>query len=376
MEANREPEFLPHDGPLREDVGRLGAMVGHMLAEQGGTAFFERSRAGAHGGDPAPARRCRGGRPGRFAGRPGCCRGRSAGARVRHLFPGGQHRRAGPSHPPPPRLPARRPRAAAGIAARRADPAQGARRGRRRVARLARQLWIEPVFTAHPTEAVRRSLLEKEQAIVRSLVDNFDPDRTPQERKEDDDRIFMALSSGWQTAEASPVRPTVQDEHHHVGFYLANPLYRIVPALYESLAEALQSVYGIAAGAAAPAWLRHLGRRRHGRQPERRRRHHRGQPGHAARARARALPADVAGLARLLSQTEGRVAVDPQLHDAAGRLPRAAFPPPREWCGRAMPTCRTAACSRLIGARLRGHPRRRPRGRLYLGRPNWSTTSS
>jgi phosphoenolpyruvate carboxylase len=42
VEANREPEFLPHDGPLREDVGRLGAMVGRMLAEQGGEAFFER----------------------------------------------------------------------------------------------------------------------------------------------------------------------------------------------------------------------------------------------------------------------------------------------------------------------------------------------
>lgn len=42
MESSREPDFLPHDGPLREDVGRLGAMVGRMLAEQGGNVFFER----------------------------------------------------------------------------------------------------------------------------------------------------------------------------------------------------------------------------------------------------------------------------------------------------------------------------------------------
>ena len=27
---------LPHDGPLREDVTRLGAMVGQMVAEQRG----------------------------------------------------------------------------------------------------------------------------------------------------------------------------------------------------------------------------------------------------------------------------------------------------------------------------------------------------
>ena len=42
MQDNRELEFLPHDGPLREDVSRLGAMVGLMLAEQEGPAFFER----------------------------------------------------------------------------------------------------------------------------------------------------------------------------------------------------------------------------------------------------------------------------------------------------------------------------------------------
>jgi hypothetical protein len=71
------------------------------------------------------------------------------------------------------------------------------------------RLWVEPVFTAHPTEAVRRSLLEKEQAIVRALVDGFDPTRTPGERRADDAAIFMALSAGWQTAEASPVRPTM-----------------------------------------------------------------------------------------------------------------------------------------------------------------------
>ena len=35
MEAARDPEFLPHDDPLREDVRRLGALVGQMLAEQG-----------------------------------------------------------------------------------------------------------------------------------------------------------------------------------------------------------------------------------------------------------------------------------------------------------------------------------------------------
>src|SRR5690242_2239854 len=42
MEASRDADYLPHDGPLREDVGRLGRLVGRMLAEQGGEAFFQR----------------------------------------------------------------------------------------------------------------------------------------------------------------------------------------------------------------------------------------------------------------------------------------------------------------------------------------------
>ncbi|HEY9133820.1 MAG TPA: phosphoenolpyruvate carboxylase, partial [Dyella sp.] len=190
------------------------------------------------------------------------------------------------------------------------------------------RLHVEPVFTAHPTEAVRRSLLEKEQSIVRALVDNFDPTRTPQERKEDDDRIFMALNSAWQTAEASPLRPTVQDEHHHVGFYLANPIYRIVPALYESLAEAMQSVYGVAVPLprllSFATWV--------GGDMD-------GNPNVGADTIAASLStqrahvlehyiADIAGLARLLSQTEGRVAVDTglaaRLDDYRQRFPEAA----------------------------------------------------
>src|SRR5260221_14228186 len=38
----REIEFLPHDAPLREDVRRLGGLVGEMLTEQLGPDFFAR----------------------------------------------------------------------------------------------------------------------------------------------------------------------------------------------------------------------------------------------------------------------------------------------------------------------------------------------
>ena len=103
---------------------------------------------------------------------------------------------------------------------------------------------IEPVFTAHPTEAVRRALLEKEQLMVASLVENLDGLRTPGERATDAARFRMALTASWQTADSSPVRPTVDDEREHVGFYLTRVLYRIMPALYETLEHAIEETYG------------------------------------------------------------------------------------------------------------------------------------
>ena len=101
----------------------------------------------------------------------------------------------------------------------------------------------------------------------------------------------LALTAGWQTAEASPVKPSVADEFEHVGFYLSDVLYRVLPVFYEVFEDALREAYGEATPAAGRARLRLLGRRRHGRQSQRRRRHHRREPGRPAQAGARRVPA-------------------------------------------------------------------------------------
>lgn len=100
-------------------------------------------------------------------------------------------------------------------------------------------LRIEPVFTAHPTEAVRRALLEKETEVVRALVADIDGGRTPVERRADLERMRMALTAAWQTAEFALDKPSVGDELENVGFYLTDVLYRVVPVFYEVLADAL-----------------------------------------------------------------------------------------------------------------------------------------
>jgi phosphoenolpyruvate carboxylase len=313
MEAARDPEFLPHDGPLREDVRRLGTLVGQMLAEQGGQAFYERVE---HVRTTAIHRRRSGAAVDALAepltGLEAADAESLARAfatyfqavntaeRVHRIRRRRDYQREG-------RAP--QPESLAAVLARLKKDGVS----RDELTALLGRLDVEPVFTAHPTEAVRRSLLEKEQEIVRALVDEFDPTRTPQELRDDDARILMALSAGWQTAEASPVRPSVQDEFDHVGFYIARPIYRVLPALYEALEQAIAETYG--EGVTLPRLLRFatwVGGDMDG------------NPNVNAETIAATLGAqrslvleryldDAGELGRLLSQTDDRVALDDQL---------------------------------------------------------------
>lgn len=246
-EDRRDVAFAPQDAPLREDVHELGALVGEMLAEQDGQAFLDR----VEDVRTAAIRRRESGAgigslSGLLSGTEPAAAGMLARAfatwfqvvniaeRVHRIRRHRDYQRAGAAPQPESLEDVLETLKARGV---KADEL---------MAWIAR-LDVEPVFTAHPTEAVRRSLLEKEQAIVRALVDRFDNSRTPQERAVDHERLRMALTSSWQTADASSVRPTVQDEFEHIGFYLAEPLYRVVPAFYESFARALAASYGIEA---------------------------------------------------------------------------------------------------------------------------------
>lgn len=325
MTDTRESEFLPPDGALREDVSRLGAMVGQMLIEQGGGAFYDRVEQVR----VAAIRRRREGAPMReLADSLAGLEARDAEAlarafaiyfqlvnvaeRVHRIRRRRDYQREGASPQPESVLDVFGRLKREGVEA---DELLASIDG----------LWIEPVMTAHPTEAMRRSLLEKEQAIVHALIDGFDPQRTPQELADDDARIFMALSAMWQTAEASPVRPSVADEREHVGFYLSGPLYRVTPALYEAMAQALQQVHGVAAR--LPCFLRYatwVGGDMDG------------NPNVGADTITECLVAqrehvlaryreDIAGLSRLLSQTEDRVDVSNELSERLAQY-RVQFP--------------------------------------------------
>lgn len=362
-DALRDIDLPPSDQPLREDVRRLGALVGEILAEQVGAEFLaevERIRVAAirrreqgapldelaehlSGLDLVQAERLV----------------RAFGAyfqvvnlaeRVHRIRRRRDYQKAGAA-PQPGGLEA--------VALQLRD----AGIGKDRIAALLPRLHIEPVFTAHPTEAVRRVLLDQEREIARRLIEDIDCGLTPLEREHTLERVRMILTAAWQTAVTPPEKPTVSDELDHVGYYLSEVLYRVVPAFFDHLEQALRGAYRQAPPLPPllgfGSWV--------GGDMD-------GNPevgadtiAHAlATQRAQVLAAyrrDLVKLASLLTQSLGQTDFDPEILDrlevyrqmlpaATGRLnPRHADMPYRKLLG-------------LIGARLhvtaRGQPQAYP----------------
>jgi len=109
---------------------------------------------------------------------------------------------------------------------------------------LINSLQIEPVFTAHPTEPTRRTILRKEQNIVRYLVDLLNPTMTAQEMQAALANIRLLITTGWQTDEHPSEQMTVADELEHILFFMTDVLYRTMPPFYEDIETAISRIYG------------------------------------------------------------------------------------------------------------------------------------
>jgi phosphoenolpyruvate carboxylase len=115
------------------------------------------------------------------------------------------------------------------------------------VLELIGQLHIEPVFTAHPTESTRRTILRQQQHVAELLLGRLNPTLTPNDMRALWGGVRTELTAGWQTEDHPREKLTVADEREHVLFYLTDLLYRVVPPFYEEIALALEKVYGVPA---------------------------------------------------------------------------------------------------------------------------------
>jgi len=106
-----------------------------------------------------------------------------------------------------------------------------------------RRVLIVPVFTAHPTEAARRSVMVKRRRIGEFLATL---DRIPipeQDLARLQQLIRAEITSLWQTDEVRSRRPTVLDEVKMGLDYYDVSIFGTLPGLYREIAEALRSAY-------------------------------------------------------------------------------------------------------------------------------------
>ncbi|MBA2768170.1 MAG: phosphoenolpyruvate carboxylase, partial [Sporichthyaceae bacterium] len=102
------------------------------------------------------------------------------------------------------------------------------------VTALVSRLAVRPVFTAHPTEAARRSILSKRRRVA-ELLDAVDDPRA-------DRRIAEVIDLLWQTAELRLDRPEPLDEARNAAYYLDELMLHTAGDVLEDLAETLGSL--------------------------------------------------------------------------------------------------------------------------------------
>jgi phosphoenolpyruvate carboxylase len=103
-------------------------------------------------------------------------------------------------------------------------------------------LAIEPVFTAHPTEARRRTVLDKLGRLAR-FVAALDGDAPPAGRARLHDAIREEITALWLTEEVHRQAPSVFDEVRNGLYYLEHTLWDVVPRLFRTVEEALAASY-------------------------------------------------------------------------------------------------------------------------------------
>jgi phosphoenolpyruvate carboxylase len=106
--------------------------------------------------------------------------------------------------------------------------------------RVVDRLEIMPVMTAHPTEAARRTLLEKHRRITDLLAAFDDENLAPRRRDELHARLAAEVESVWQTDEVRHTQPTVLDEVNHGLYYFDATLFDAAPALLDELERQLE----------------------------------------------------------------------------------------------------------------------------------------
>ncbi|TWU07883.1 phosphoenolpyruvate carboxylase [Stieleria varia] len=107
---------------------------------------------------------------------------------------------------------------------------------------LVDEIQVDLVFTAHPTEAKRRSVRNKLRTI-RGLMNEYHRQQQPHRRDQTERKIRAEVAKLWQTDFIRPWRPSVMQEVAR-GLSIKSVLWETVPEIHRELNDALKRQYG------------------------------------------------------------------------------------------------------------------------------------
>lgn len=120
--------------------------------------------------------------------------------------------------------------------------------------KLLQDLEIELVFTAHPTQSKRRTLLSNLSRISEILSLLNHTDIQPHERANAQQDLEAEITTFWLTSRERSARPEVTDEVRTTMFFAESILWDILPRIYADLDQALAEHYPSLTS--TPHWLR------------------------------------------------------------------------------------------------------------------------
>lgn len=110
--------------------------------------------------------------------------------------------------------------------------------------KLLNRLAYIPVFTAHPTESKRRTVLQALRRIFVTSKELDDPRLGEEERERVKARLRTQIQILWKTDEVRARRPQVKDEVENGLFFFRESLFQAVPLCYRFAERAVRMFYG------------------------------------------------------------------------------------------------------------------------------------
>ena len=115
--------------------------------------------------------------------------------------------------------------------------------GSETVEQVLDDVFIEPTFTAHPTEARRKTVKAKLRSVANDLETLDEVRLTDREEEVVRRDVRSEVTSLWQTPQVRDRRPEVTDEALNIQWYLENVLFDVIDEVYDELEHAIGEEY-------------------------------------------------------------------------------------------------------------------------------------